>query len=79
MGKGAGAPGRDRSVAARRGRHGLVVTKWHVVRDARGPINVIFPDGFRSGASLLGTDADWDMSEGALREGLVDLRPQVNV
>ncbi len=45
-----------------RGRHGLVVTNWHVVRDARGPINVVFPDGFRSGASVLATDADWDLA-----------------
>jgi serine protease Do len=50
------------TLVATRGRHGLVVTNWHVVRDARGPINVIFPDGFRSGASLLGTDADWDLA-----------------
>jgi hypothetical protein len=50
------------TLVAARGRHGLVVTNWHVVRDARGPINVIFPDGFRSGASVLGTDADWDLA-----------------
>ncbi|NLS91116.1 MAG: trypsin-like serine protease [Planctomycetaceae bacterium] len=50
------------TLVAVRGRHGLVVTNWHVVRDARGPINVIFPDGFRSGASVLGTDADWDLA-----------------
>jgi S1-C subfamily serine protease len=23
--------------------HGLVVTNWHVVRDATGPITVVFP------------------------------------
>ena len=50
------------TLVAVRGRHGLIVTNWHVVRDATGPINVIFPDGFRSGASLLGTDADWDLA-----------------
>ncbi len=50
------------TLVAARGRHGMVVTNWHVVRDARGPINVIFPDGFRSGASVLGTDADWDLA-----------------
>ena len=27
---------------------GLVLTNWHVVRDAAGPIVVYFPDGFRS-------------------------------
>ena len=42
--------------------HGLVVTNWHVVRDAAGPITVFFPDGFRSGATVLRTDRDWDLA-----------------
>jgi len=42
--------------------HGLVLTNWHVVRDAVGPISVEFPDGFRSGAVLLRTDRDWDLA-----------------
>jgi S1-C subfamily serine protease len=42
--------------------HGLVVTNWHVVRDAAGPITVAFPDGFRSAATLLRTDRDWDLA-----------------
>ncbi len=50
------------TLVAVQGRHGLIVTNWHVVRDARGPINVVFPDGFRSGASVLATDADWDLA-----------------
>lgn len=50
------------TLVAVRGRHGMVVTNWHVVRDATGPINVIFPDGFRSGATILGTDAEWDLA-----------------
>ena len=29
--------------------HGLVVTNWHVVHEAAGPITVVFPDGFRRG------------------------------
>ena len=29
---------------------GLVLTNWHVVRDAAGPIVVYFPDGFHSAA-----------------------------
>jgi hypothetical protein len=41
---------------------GLVVTNWHVVRDATGPINVIFPDGFRSPARVLRVDRDWDLA-----------------
>lgn len=42
--------------------HGLVVTNWHVVRDAAGPVTVVFPDGFRSGATVLKTDRDWDLA-----------------
>ena len=42
--------------------HGLVVTNWHVVRDAKGEISVAFPDGFRSGASVLKVDEDWDLA-----------------
>jgi serine protease Do len=41
---------------------GLVVTNWHVVRDAKGQIVVVFPDGFRSGATVVRTDRDWDLA-----------------
>jgi hypothetical protein len=41
---------------------GLVVTNWHVVRDGRGDVEVIFPDGFRSKARPLKVDADWDLA-----------------
>ncbi len=44
------------------GNLGLVVSNWHVVRDARGPIAVVFPNGFRSWARLLRTDRDWDLA-----------------
>jgi len=47
--------------------HGLVVTNWHVVRDAAGPITVVFPDGFRSGALLLKSDRDWDLAALAIQ------------
>ena len=46
---------------------GLVLTNWHVVRNATGPITVVFPDGFRSGAYLLRTDRDWDLAALAIR------------
>ena len=42
--------------------HGLVVTNWHVVRDAAANPAVVFPDGFRSPATLLSTDRDWDLA-----------------
>ncbi len=42
--------------------HGIVVTNWHVVRDATGRIRVIFPDGFESAAQVLKTDSEWDLA-----------------
>lgn len=42
--------------------YGLVVTNWHVVRDAAAPVWVFFPDGFRSAATILKTDRDWDLA-----------------
>ena len=45
-----------------RGKFGLVVTNWHVVRDAKGKVEVVFPDGFRSHAKPLKVDADWDLA-----------------
>ncbi len=51
--------------------YGLVVTNWHVVRDARGPITVIFPDGFQSPATVLAANRDWDLA------ALAIWRPQV--
>jgi hypothetical protein len=55
--------------------HGLVVTNWHVVRDATGPITVVFSDGFRSGALLLKTDRDWDLAALAIQRPHVDPLP----
>lgn len=45
-----------------RDQHGLVVTNWHVVRDAVGMVEVVFPDGFRSNARPLQVDQDWDLA-----------------
>jgi len=41
---------------------GLVVTNWHVVRGAAGPIQVVFPGGFRSTAKVLSVDQRWDLA-----------------
>ncbi|MBN2025024.1 MAG: trypsin-like peptidase domain-containing protein [Pirellulales bacterium] len=51
--------------------HGLVVTNWHVIRDSRGRVDVLFPDGFRSRATVLRADRDWDLA------ALVIWRPPV--
>lgn len=45
-----------------RGQFGLIVSNWHVVRDAAGPITVEFPDGFKSAAQVIKTDKDWDLA-----------------
>lgn len=47
--------------------HGLIVTNWHVVADAAGPITVAFPDGFTSPAQVLKMDRDWDLAALAIR------------
>ena len=44
------------------GDHGLVITNWHVVSDATGQIQVVFPGGFRSPATVLKTDRNWDLA-----------------
>ena len=54
-----------------RDQFGLVVTNWHVVRDARGPIDVSFPSGEHSKARALKVDPDWDLA------ALVVWRPNV--
>ena len=54
-----------------RDQFGLVITNWHVVRDAQGPVEVLFPSGFQSKARALKVDADWDLA------ALVIWRPPV--
>lgn len=43
-------------------RYGLVLTNWHVVRDSDGFVLVTFPDGFRSPATIVAVDRDWDLA-----------------
>ena len=50
---------------------GIVVTNWHVVRGAAGQVGVLFPDGFRSAATVMRVDRDWDLA------ALVIWRPNV--
>lgn len=49
------------------GDYGLVITNWHVVRDAVGEVTVQFPDGFRSPATIVKTDKDWDLAALSIR------------
>jgi hypothetical protein len=48
--------------------YGLVVTNWHVVNEAAGPISVHFPDGFYSLGSVQDVDRDWDLALVAIRK-----------
>ncbi|QDT69481.1 Serine protease [Planctomycetes bacterium MalM25] len=45
-----------------RERYGLVVTNWHVVRDATGKIEVRFPSGYVSEARPVKLDETWDLA-----------------
>lgn len=45
-----------------REQYGLVVTNWHVVRDATGKIEARFPSGFVSEARPLKLDETWDLA-----------------
>jgi len=54
-----------------RDKFGLVITNWHVVRDASGMVEVVFPGGFTSKARALKVDPDWDLA------ALVIWRPPV--
>ncbi|WP_425398532.1 S1 family peptidase [Aeoliella sp.] len=42
--------------------YGLVLTNWHVVHGAVGPIEVKFPSGFVSQARSLKMDSEWDLA-----------------
>ena len=66
------------TLVAVNGRHGLVVTNWHVIRDAGDRIEVVFPDGFRSQATLLAADRDWDLAALAIWRPNVQPIPLAN-
>ena len=54
------------TLVAIRDDYGIVVTNWHVVRDASEPVIVVFPGGFRSLGRVLKTDRDWDLAAVAI-------------
>jgi len=43
-------------------KHGLVITNWHVINEAVGPVVVVFPGGFRSAGTVQKYDRDWDLA-----------------
>jgi hypothetical protein len=58
--------------------YGLVVTNWHVVRDAAAPVGVVFPNGFYSAATILRIDRDWDLAALAVWRPNVSPLPLAN-
>ena len=62
-----------------RGDYGLVVTNWHVVRDASGAISVLFPDGFSSKAEVVKVDKDWDLAALSIRKPAAAALPMTDV
>jgi len=50
------------TLIGRSDKHGLVITNWHVVRDAVGKVSVVFPDGFTSTATVLQVNKTWDLA-----------------
>ncbi|MFZ5828908.1 MAG: trypsin-like peptidase domain-containing protein [Planctomycetota bacterium] len=65
--EGRGASFGSGTLVAVDGDYGLVVTNWHVVRDANGFIVVTFPDGFRSTGIVLQRDRHWDLATLVIR------------
>jgi serine protease Do len=47
-------------------KHGLVITNWHVVKDAAGNVIVSFPDGFQTPGYVIKMDRDWDLAAVAI-------------
>lgn len=43
-------------------KRGYIITNWHVVKGASGTISVEFPDGFRSAATVMKMDKEWDLA-----------------
>lgn len=41
---------------------GIVLTNWHVVRDGRTNVRVIWPDGTESPATVIADDRHWDLA-----------------
>lgn len=46
----------------RQGKQGILITNYHVVKDAQDDILVTFPSGFRSSAKVVATDPRWDLA-----------------
>ncbi|MDX1963586.1 MAG: serine protease [Pirellulales bacterium] len=50
------------TLIAKTATYGLVITNWHVVRDATHGAVVVFPDGTQYQGRVVKTDRDWDLA-----------------
>ena len=46
----------------KQGKHALLITNDHVIRDSEEEILVSFPNGFRSSAKVIASDPTWDLA-----------------
>jgi S1-C subfamily serine protease len=46
----------------RQDKQGILITNYHVIKDAQDDILVTFPSGFRSSAKVVATDPRWDLA-----------------
>ena len=46
----------------KQGKHALLITNHHVIRDSQKEILVSFPNGFRSSAKVVASDPTWDLA-----------------
>jgi len=46
----------------RQSKQGILITNYHVIKDAQDDILVTFPNGFRSSAKVVATDPRWDLA-----------------
>jgi len=63
------------TLIARSEKVSVVITNWHVIRDAKGEITVAFPDGFRSSARVAKKDRNWDLAALVIWTPKVDAVP----
>lgn len=54
-------------------KYGVVLTNWHVVRDAPGDVEVVFPNGHHYQATVMKMDKTWDLA--ALAIWRPDVKP----
>lgn len=50
------------TLIAKTAQHGYLITNWHVVREAKDGVLVVFANGTQAQGKILRTDKDWDLA-----------------